>query len=256
MMQIWQAIILAIVEGVTEFLPISSTAHLVLVSEWLKISQTEFVKSFEIVIQLGAIMAIVWLFIKRVWERKQIWSRILIAFLPTAVIGFLIYKLVKTYLIGNSWVAVISLLIGGALIVLVKEKQGVKKIEDLTAMESVKIGLWQSLAMVPGVSRALATIWGGMQVGLSREAAVEMSFLLAVPTMAAATGLDLLKSGWGFSRSEWGILGLGVLVAFGVAIVAVKWLINYVKEHSFKGFGVYRILIAVIWGIWLIKSGL
>src|SRR3989344_6054294 len=253
-MSIWQVVILAIVEGVSEFLPISSTGHLVLTSSLLHIQQTEFVKSFEIAIQLGAILSIVVLYRDKLLNDSEVLKRVMVAFIPTMVLGFLGYEVIKMYLLGNVGVTVGALLIGGVVMVLWdrignQAKKTQLKIRDLSYKKAIIVGGVQAVSMIPGVSRAMATIFGGLGVGLSREAAVEMSFLLAVPTMAAATGLDLMKTGMEFSAQEWALMGMGFCVAFGVAMVAVKWLVAYVKNHNFAAFGVYRIMVAGVFGL-------
>ena len=250
----WQAVVMAIVEGVTEFLPISSTAHLMLTAQILKIAQTEFVKSFEIIIQLGAIFSVLVIYGKKIstdWERMK---RIIIAFLPTGVLGLVLYKIVKTYLLGNVGVTVAALLIGGVIIILIEKFEILNskfqinsklQIQNLNTKQSLTIGLIQAISMIPGVSRAMATIFGGMGVGLTRKEATEFSFLLATPTMAAATGYDLVKSGWSFSGSEWIVLGIGFAGAFITAWLTVKWLIGYVQKHNFTAFGIYRIILGL-----------
>jgi undecaprenyl-diphosphatase len=250
-----QAVIMAIVEGVTEFLPISSTGHLVLTAKLLSIPQTEFVKSFEIIIQLGAIFSVLLMYGKKISTDWQRMKRILIAFLPTGILGLLLYKIVKTYLLGNEMVTVLALLVGGITIILfenlkfknfnLKSNQNLL-IYQLNTKQALIIGLVQAVSMIPGVSRALATIFGGMGVGLSRKEATEFSFLLAIPTMAAATGLDLVKSGWSFTANEWIILGVGFAGAFITAWLTVKWLIGYVQKHDFKLFGIYRVVLGFI----------
>jgi len=253
-MNIFQAITLSLVEGITEFLPISSTGHLILASKLLNIAQTEFVKSFEIAIQLGAIFAVVALYFKTLVRKFEIWKRILIAFIPTAMIGFIFYSLIKRLLLGNFDVVIFSLFFGGILMLILEKvfetKKGTMSIEDLSPKKSAIVGIIQSVSMIPGVSRAAATIYGGLGVGLDRKKAVEFSFLLAVPTMFAATGMDLIKSGFQFGTDDFIILIIGFIGAFISAIVTVKYLINFVKKHSFRSFAIYRIILAVIF--WLV----
>jgi undecaprenyl-diphosphatase len=250
-MDILQALLLSAVEGVTEFVPVSSTGHLILVSDILKIPQTEFVKSFEIFIQLGAILAVVILYFRKYFKNFKVWKNVIAAFIPTAVIGLLLYKFVKQFLLGNSLVVIAALFVGGILLILLekiyKEKtRHAGKIEDLTLKQSVLIGLTQSVSIVPGVSRSAATILGGMFLGAKRETAVEFSFLLAVPTMLAATGLDLFKSDLNFSQQELLILGTGFLGSFITALIVVKWFVKYIQKNSFFWFGVYRIVLSLI----------
>ena len=249
-MNVFQAVVLSLVEGITEFLPISSTGHLILASKLLNIPQTEFVKSFEIIIQFGAILAVVVLYFKTLIKKTEIIKRVLIAFFPTAVLGLIFYSFIKHYLIGNLFVVIASLFFGGILMLLFekvfKTKKGIKNIGNLSYKKSFVTGVIQSISMIPGVSRAAATIYGGLGVGLNRKSAVEFSFLLAVPTMFAATVLDLLKVGFTFSRGEYLILSIGFVGAFISAMITIKYLINYVKKHSFRIFAVYRIVLAAI----------
>ena len=250
-MSFLQSIILGIVQGFTEFLPISSTGHLILVSDLLKIPQTEFVKSFEIAIQLGSILAVVVLYWKTLVTKIEVLKKIAVAFLPTATLGLVFYKIVKTFLLGNEKVVVYSLLLGGIFLILFeyfyKEKtESASELENISLKQAFIIGLFQSVAMIPGVSRSAATIIGGLFVGIKRKTIVEFSFLLAIPTMLAATALDLLKSYQEFSSGSLGVLSLGFLASFLVAILSIKFLLNFVKKHDFTVFGVYRILVAII----------
>jgi undecaprenyl-diphosphatase len=249
------AIILSIVEGITEFLPISSTGHMILVGKILTIPQTEFLKSFEIIIQLGAILAVFLMYFKLIRQKKNMWKPILIAFIPTGIFGLTLYKLIKGYLLGSSLVVVISLFLGGLFLLFfetyfVKNQNGIA-IEQLTIKQSVVIGLFQSISMIPGVSRAAATIVGSMLVGLDRKTAVEFSFLLAIPTMAAATGLDLVKNGFSFSPNEYFLLAVGFIGAFITAWFAVKTFLRFVQNHTFVPFGVYRIIIAILFFVFV-----
>lgn len=252
-MTILHSVIFGIVEGVTEFLPISSTGHLVLVSGLLKLSQSDFQKSFEIIIQLGAIASVVALYYKSFLNLETL-KRLAISFLPTGIIGLALYKIVKNYLIGNSQVIVWSLLLGGiALLIFEKTRQEPEnqenqkdEVNSITYKQSALIGLCQSLAIIPGVSRSAATIVGGLLLGISRKTIVEFSFLLAVPTMLAATGLDLIKNAGSFSQSEFGVLTVGFIVSFLVAIGSIKFLVKFVKNHKFTSFGIYRIIIAIV----------
>ncbi|OGZ68763.1 MAG: undecaprenyl-diphosphatase UppP [Candidatus Staskawiczbacteria bacterium RIFCSPHIGHO2_02_FULL_42_22] len=251
-MTIIQAIILGVIEGVTEFLPISSTGHLILTSKLLGVSDSNFLKSFEITIQFGAILAVVVLYWKRIISSKQIFKKVFIAFLPTAIIGFLLYKILKQYLLSNVYLVLWSLLVGGALLILFElwhkkyGRVGLAEVSQISDKKSFLTGVWQSLAIIPGVSRSGATIVGGLLMGISREAIVEFSFLLAIPTMAAATGYDLFKSAGSFSFNEFHLLAIGFITSFLVAMLAIKWFIGYIKNHSFISFGIYRIIIALV----------
>ncbi len=252
-MNIIDTIILGVVEGVTEFLPISSTAHLVITHNLLKIPTTEFIKSFEIVIQLGAILAVVVLFYKKIFSSSKYFLNICIAFIPTGIIGFALYKIIKSFLLGNLLLIGVMLLLGGIVILIfegLNKEKGTdndhKTIEALSVRELLTLGSIQSLAVIPGVSRSGAVIIGGRLLGLNASLITEFSFLLAIPTMLAATAYDLLKSGFSFTRVEWGTMGLGFIVSFIVALLVVKWLINYIKNHSFTIFGWYRIIMGLI----------
>ncbi len=251
-MTIIQTVILAIIEGITEFLPVSSTGHLTLTAHALGIEQTSFVKSFEIFIQLGAILAIVFLYWKTLLQKKEIWLRIICAFIPTGILGLILYKVIKTYLIGNEWVTIVSLFIGGVLLILIELKHKKKvfknqEITDISYKQAFFIGVFQSVSMIPGVSRAAATILGGQLLGASRKTAVEFSFLLALPTMTAATVLDLKESMLSFTADEFFLLGLGFMVSCVVAIITVKFFLNLIKTNTFIPFGIYRIFIAVLY---------
>jgi undecaprenyl-diphosphatase len=251
-MNILHAIILSVVEGITEFLPISSTGHMILASTLLKIAETDFVKSFEIIIQLGAILAVLLLYWKKLLTNKDTFIRVAIAFVPTAIVGLVLYKFIKNVLLGNPWIVVWSLGIGGILLILL-EKFHTEKQKNMSLITAFIIGIAQSLSIIPGVSRAAATIVGAMLLGVKREKAVEFSFLLAIPTMAAATGLDLIKSGRHFTGNQYELLAIGFIGAFITALVTVKWFIGFVKTHSFIPFGIYRILVALAFYFLILK---
>lgn len=244
-----QAIIIGIVEGITEFLPISSTGHMILASKLLAIPDSEFVKSFEIIIQLGAILAVLayrGLALKS-WELIK---KLVVAFFPTGVIGLALYSVVKQYLLGNSTVVVWSLLIGGiALIAFEKwhapKENDVGDLSKITYKQAFIIGCFQAISIIPGVSRSAATIVGGMTLGIKRATIVEFSFLLALPTMTAATGLDVLKNYETILSANMGILAIGLVASFFSALLAIKWLLNFVQKHTFVPFGIYRIVIAL-----------
>lgn len=257
-MNVVQAIILSIVEGISEFLPISSTGHLILASTLLHITQTEFVKSFEIFIQMGAILAVVVLYARNVFVNKKIFARVILAFLPTAIIGFILYKFIKHYLLGNPWVVVFSLGIGGITLIAIelfyKTKQTSSDIEHISGKQAAIIGVIQALSVIPGVSRAAATIIGGQLIGLSRRRAVEFSFLLAIPTMTAATALDLIKTNaLSFSSTDVYLLAVGCTGSFITALFVLKVFLRYIQHHSFIPFGIYRIAIAIIYGFYLLR---
>lgn len=244
-MNLISVIILSVIEGITEFLPISSTGHLILASKLLGLAGTEYLKTFEIVIQLGAILAVVVLYWRKFFADIEIYKKLLFAFLPTIIVGFTLYPLIKAYLLGNALIVVITLFLGGVFMILFEKYLKPHKSKELSYKNYLVIGVFQAVSVIPGVSRAMATIVGGMYSGLSREKATEFSFLLAVPTMIAATGLDLYKSREILTVSNIGTLLTGSVLSFIFALIAIKFLINYVKKHDFTAFGIYRIVLAI-----------
>ena len=238
-MSLVHVFILSLVEGITEFLPISSTGHLILTARLLDISATNFTKTFEISIQLGAIMAVVFLYFKKFTQSLDLYKKLLVAFIPTAIVGFFLYPFIKGYLLGSSQVVVWSLFLGGIAIILFEKYYK-------PTVHCLVIGLFQSISVIPGVSRAAATIIGGLLTGLKRETATEFSFLLAVPTMFAATSLDIYKSRDILVSGNLSTLFMGMALSFIFAMVAVKFLIGYVKKHDFIAFGIYRIILAIL----------
>ncbi len=249
-MTVIDAIILGIVEGFTEFLPISSTGHLIVVSSFLGLEQTNAHKTFEVAIQLGSILAVLFLFAKRLLVDKMLWVKIIIAFLPTAIFGFLFYKTIKS-LFGMESVA-IMLIIGGFIFLIVEyfrrnhDDSKDKTINDLSIKEALTIGLFQSLSMVPGTSRSGATMIGGLFAGLSRKSAAEFSFLLAIPTMFVATFYDLYKNRHEMIIDDYSLLAVGFVTAFVVAFFTVKAVMNFLTTHTFVVFGIYRIIFGIL----------
>ena len=250
-----QSIIIAIVEGITEFLPISSTGHMIITSSLMGIEKDEFTKLFEIAIQLGAILSVVVLYWKKFFDfsKWQFYLKLIVSVIPALILGKLLSEKIDGLLESPTTVA-ISLLVGGIILLFVDNlftKHTIHEEKDISYTNGFIIGFWQCLAMVPGVSRSAASIIGGMQQKLSRSAAAEFSFFLAVPTMAAATGYKLLKT---FKthpeilkdKHNIMLLGIGNLVAFIVAMIAVKFLITYLQKHGFKLFGWYRIILGLI----------
>lgn len=259
-MNYFHAIILGIVEGITEFLPISSTAHLTLTAQVLDLAEIDFVKSFIIIIQLGAILPVAWLYLKRYGTNWAVHQRVAAAFLPTAVIGFVLYKVIKKFFLGNITLMLWALAIGGIILILFElyqkntkliAHQSTGTIKDISILQAIIIGCAQSLAVIPGVSRSAATIISGLSLNITRATIIEFSFLLAVPTMAAATGYDLLKSASSFSTDQIGVLTIGFIVSIISAQLSITFLLNYVKKHTFIPFGVYRIVLALLFAIWL-----
>jgi len=249
-MNLIQSVIIAIIEGLTEFLPVSSTGHMILASSLMKINDDAFVKTFEISIQLGAIMSIVMLYYKRFMQGISIYLKLGIAFIPTAIIGFLAYNFIKAHLF-NPIIVAVSLIAGGIVLILIDRKVTGQKsqtdvLENITYKNAFFIGLIQCFSMIPGVSRAAATIIGGVFNGLDKKQATEFSFLLAVPTMFAATGYDLLKTPVVFTHYEIILLAIGFIVALVTAWIAVKIFVKIVENYGFKYFGYYRIVIGII----------
>ena len=250
-MTLLQAAILGIIEGITEFLPISSTGHLIVAEKFMGIASTDTVKSFDIVIQLGAIAAALVVYWNVLMKNRHLWKTTLAAFIPTAILGFLLHGSVKTYLLGNVAVVAWALGIGGILLlgfeyVWKSKEPETKDVHGITVKQAIIIGLVQTLAVIPGTSRSAATIIGGMMLGISRAAIVDFSFLLAIPTMAGATVLDIAKSYGQLSFEHLGIFVVGFLLSFVTAYAVIRWLLRFIRTHTFIVFGVYRIGLAVV----------
>ncbi len=250
LMTIFESIILGIIEGVTEFLPISSTGHLILGGKILGIPETEFLKSFEIIIQLGAIAAVLFLFWKSFWQIENL-KKVILGSIPTMIIGFALYKFVKNNLLGSSSVVLWAMLIGGIALIIfefIYEKRSLsqKSSDDITYKQSFFIGVFQSLAVIPGVSRSAATIIGGLALGISRAAIAKFSFFLAIPVLLGASLLDISSAGTESFRGHIDTLLVGFVVAFLVAMLAIKFLMRYVQTKNFIPFGIYRVLAAIV----------
>jgi undecaprenyl-diphosphatase len=277
-MTIWEAIIIAIVEGLTEFLPVSSTGHMVITSSLMGIGKDPFTKLFEVAIQLGAIMAVVIIYRKKFLQFSQweFYAKLFVGVLPALVFGYLFNDAVDSML-GKPWVVALSLLLGGIVLVYIDKlfPQTTNASPDLLATEtttreiieaddklsykkSLMIGLWQVVSMIPGVSRSAASIIGGMQQKLTRNFAAEFSFFLAVPTMLAATLYSVFLKSWeheGFKKKGYEIITAnsqnlyaflaGNIVAFIVAIIAIKFFISFLKRYGFRVFGIYRIILGL-----------
>ncbi|HAJ25827.1 MAG TPA: undecaprenyl-diphosphatase [Syntrophus sp. (in: bacteria)] len=251
-MDLMTAAILGIVEGISEFLPISSTGHLILTSHLLGLKHTDFLKSFEIAIQVGAIASVVVLYWRSLLIDFNIMKKVVVAFIPTGIMGLTLYKLIKQFLLGSSTIVLWSLFLGGVFLIVFemwhREKEdAVADVSDISFRQALIIGCFQSIAMIPGVSRSAATIVGGLILGLKRKVIVEFSFLLAVPTMLAATAYDLLKSGSQFSLDQAQFLAVGLITSFVVALLSIKFLLRYIQTHTFIAFGVYRIVLVLVW---------
>ncbi|BBF41897.1 undecaprenyl-diphosphatase [Lachnospiraceae bacterium KM106-2] len=289
MIEILKTLILGIVEGITEWLPISSTGHMILVDEFLKMNQSEaFMKMFQVVIQLGAIMAVVVLYwnkifpfgikknnVDTVYDKKQditfykgkfyvdmsmiiMWLKIAVACIPSIIIGLPFDDKIDAMFYNFQTVA-ITLIIYGVLFIVVENwnkgrKPCMTDMEDITFQAAAIIGIFQVLALIPGTSRSGATIIGGLLIGMSRTLAAEFTFFLAIPTMFGASLLKLIKFGFHFSSMEIVILFIGMLSAYLVSVFAIKFLMSYIKKHDFKFFGYYRIVLGIIViGYWIFK---
>lgn len=262
-MELIKVILIGIIEGITEWLPISSTGHMLLFDEFVPLDMTEsFKEMFFVVIQLGAILAVVVMFFRKmipitvdkskiIVEHSVIrmWLRVAVACLPAAVLGFFLDDFLEVYF-GNAATISAMLILYGILFIIIenRNKNRLPKVDDISQIDyktAVLVGLFQALSMIPGTSRSGATILGALLLGVSRTAAAEFSFFLAVPTMLGASALKLVKFGFDFSSDELLTLTVGMLTAFAVSLAAIKFLMNFVKNHSFKFFGWYRIILGI-----------
>ena len=269
-MTYWQALLLAIVEGITEFLPVSSTGHMIIASQLLGVAPTSFTKLFLVVIQFGAILSVLAVYWKRFFQSIDFYLKLLVAFLPIVVVGLFLKKYIDALLESVTTVAVM-LLLGGIVLVFIDKlfpqespQQGGHPVTTPSFKEAFIIGLFQCIAVVPGVSRSAATIIGGLSQKLTRRAAAEFAFFLAMPTMAAAAAKDLLdyykeRHAEGvslshlFSGQEATLLILGNVVAFMVALLAIRLFVGFVTKYGFRAFGIYRIIVG---GLLLLLLGL
>ncbi len=265
-MEIIKAIIFGIVEGITEWLPISSTGHMILLNELIHLNVShEFYELFEVVIQLGAILAVIVLYFKTLWpwefkkskketkDTLKLWVKIIIACIPAGVIGVLFNDLLDKYLY-NSIVVSIALIVYGIIFIIMENKnigsKNTKSLNDITYKQAFKVGMFQVLALIPGTSRSGSTIIGGLLSGMDRKTIADFTFILAIPIMFGASLLKLVKYiknvGFVFTSMELSVLLVGSIVAFIVSIFAIKFLINYIKKNNFKVFGYYRIVLGII----------
>jgi len=262
-----KAFIMGIVEGLTEFLPVSSTGHMIIVGDFIDFKGESFHTMFEIVIQLGAILAVIFYYRDKIIDSLMnlrpgqkgfaFWFKIFIAFLPSAVIGLLLNDLIEEYLFSSFTVA-IALVAGGILMILAENifgRWGLDDMDRTDVRQAFTIGIGQCLALIPGMSRSASTIMGGMAAGLSARAAAEFSFFLAIPTMIAASGYSLIKGFSSMTSLQWQALGIGFVVSFLVALLAVDRFLTFLKRHSLKVFAYYRIMVGIIM-IVLIVSGM
>jgi len=244
-MTVFQAIIIAIVEGITEFLPVSSTGHMIITQELLGMEINDFVKAFTVNIQFGAILSVIVLYWKRFFQTFDFYFKLFVAFIPAAVIGFLLSDFIDS-LLENVVVVAVMLVLGGIVLVFVdKWFKNPAKDQTITYPSAFKIGLYQCIAMIPGVSRSAATIIGGMSQKLDRKTAAEFSFFLAVPTMFAAAGYKLLQNYKTITSDNIDILLIGNAVAFVVALIAIRSFISFLTKYGFKVFGYYRIVVGL-----------
>ena len=274
-----KVLILSLVEGITEFLPVSSTGHLILVNQFVKLEPEGFSNAFNVIIQLGAILSVVVLYFERLnpWTKSKIrlprnyenlngrskayfilthpdkdtiklWFKVIVGVLPAMVLGLLFDDLIDEYLFNPMTVAAMLFIWGLIIIFVEKRNKNIKydSLADVPYMTIIMIGFFQCLAMIPGTSRSAATIMGAMILGLSRPAAAEFSFFLAIPTMLGATLLKLVKNFGGFSAYQWTLILIGMVLSFIVAFIVIKKFLAYVKKHDFIPFGIYRIILAVV----------
>jgi len=246
-MTYFEAVIIAIVQGITEFLPISSTGHMIITQSILGIESTPFVKTFTVSIQFGSILSVVILYWKRFFQSIDFYLKLFVAFIPAAILGLLLKDFIES-LLGNVMVVGFSLLIGGVIFLFVDKwfKNTNDEKQKISFLSALKIGLFQTISMIPGVSRSAATIIGGLTQKLNRKNAAEFSFFLAVPTMFAATALELFGIYKEIKHDDLFILAIGNIVAFIVAIIAIKFFIAILVKYGFKVFGYYRIIVGVI----------
>ncbi len=258
-MTIIQSAILGIVEGITEFLPISSTAHLIIASSLLGIKQTVSSVAFEVIIQLGATLAIVMIYLNKInFKEIELWKKVILAFTPLAIIGFLLRHQIKE--LFNLYTVAWMFIIGGIVFFIVEkfykeEKIKVNEVEKVNYKQALIIGIFQVFALIPGTSRSGATIVGGMLSGLSRKTAADFSFLLAIPTMFAASGYEFVKNIHSFKDQNLIVLAIGFTVSFISCYVAVKWFLNFVKKYTLNPFGIYRVVIGILL-IYLLNRGI
>jgi undecaprenyl-diphosphatase len=261
LIEILKVILLGIVQGITEWLPVSSTGHMILVDEFVKLNfSATFISTFLVVIQFGSILAVLTIFFKKLnpfdgsktkvqkMETIDLWLKVIVAVIPSGILGLLFDDAIES-LFFNATTVAITLIVYGIIMILIENRNKKPKFNDFSQVTyklAIGIGLFQCLALIPGTSRSGSTIIGAIILGSSRYVAAEFSFFLAIPTMLGASALKLLKAGFAFSGFEWFALGTGSVVAFIVSLFAIKFLMDYVKKHDFKIFGYYRIVLGII----------
>jgi undecaprenyl-diphosphatase len=249
-MDIVQSIILGIIEGFTEFLPISSTGHLIVASELMGIEQDSITKSYEVIIQLAAILAVAFLYRDKFSIKKiELWIKLAISFFPLGLVGLLFHKQIKSFF--TIEVVAPMFIIGGIVFLIVEyfykeQDHYVSEVEAITYRQSIWIGVAQVFALVPGTSRAGSTIIGALLTGVNRKTSAEYSFLLAIPVMIAASGFDLYKNHQEFSNANWTVLIVGFVVSFLVAVITIKLFLHVLNKFTFRGFGIYRIIFGLL----------
>lgn len=261
MIEILKAVLLGIVQGITEWLPVSSTGHMILVDEFVKLNfSPTFISTFLVVIQFGSILAVLLIFFKKLnpfdsskskVEKKEtlsLWAKVIVAVIPSGIIGVLFEEDIDR-LFFNSTTVALALIIYGVIMIVIEnrdKKPAVSDFSDVSYKLAIGIGLFQCLALIPGTSRSGSTIIGATLLGASRYVAAEFSFFLAIPTMLGASLLKLVKTGFAFTGFEWLVLGVGSVVAFVVSVIVIKFFMDYIKKHDFKAFGYYRIVLGII----------
>jgi undecaprenyl-diphosphatase len=249
-LDIFQAIIIGIIEGFTEFLPISSTGHMIVASEFLGVSQDSLTKAYEVIIQFAAILAVMLIYKEKItFKQIDLWQKLFVAFLPLAIVGYIFKDQIKTLFTVDvvAWMFII----GGLIFLIVEhfyeeKKAHVTHVEKVNYKQALWVGIAQIFSLIPGTSRAGATIIGGLLVGLDRKTSMEFSFLLAIPVMAAVTGYDLLKHYQDFADANWGAFIAGFIAAFIVAYLTIKLFLAFIQRFTFVAFGIYRIIFGVI----------
>ena len=261
MIEILKAVLLGIVQGITEWLPVSSTGHMILVDEFVKLNfSPTFISTFLVVIQFGSILAVLLIFFKKLnpfdsskskVEKKEtlsLWAKVIVAVIPSGIIGILFEEDIDR-LFFNSTTVALALIIYGVIMIVIENRDKKPAVSDFSEVSyklAIGIGLFQCLALIPGTSRSGSTIIGATLLGASRYVAAEFSFFLAIPTMLGASLLKLVKTGFAFTGFEWLVLGVGSVVAFVVSVIVIKFFMDYIKKHDFKAFGYYRIVLGII----------
>lgn len=251
-MEIWQAFLLGIVEGLTEFIPVSSTFHLIFASQFLNIENSNFLKFFEVFIQAGGVLAVLVLYAKELWADHSLAKKVIVSFIPTAIISFLFYSTIKNFFFETNWLMLAAFILVGAIFIIyewqIKRKAVNKKeITDINWSHSLLIGLGQSLAILPGVSRSGVVILAMMLLGYKRSQAAKYSFLLALPTICAAAGMDLFKIQLdaNISSQEVNLLIIGFITSFIVALIVLRWFISFLQKNTLTSFGIYRLIVGL-----------